>query len=259
LQSIWTGTISFSLVAIPVHLLKAVRTGRVAFRMLHAKDYSPLVRAFYCPAEEKIVPPEEIVRGYETGPEEYIEITREELDSVSPERSRTIEIVDFVDLGDVDPVYYDRPYYLVPARGGEKAYALLVQVMLRTKKAGIARFVLGEREYLVLVRVARTALSLVTLHYSDEILSEALTIPDEGGAAVDERNLMVRTIREMEAGFEPGKYADERRRKIVALLGKKTEIEAPVEALLPGDETGDGPADLVALLQESVRKLKGAR
>src|SRR5512147_1525389 len=122
MQGIWSGTISFSLVAIPVKLVRAVEPGRVSFRMLHSKDYSPLARRMYCPEEEKIVPAEEIVRGYEIGPDKYIVITDKELESVSPERSRTIEIIEFIDIKDVDSIYYDHPYYLAPSKGGEKAY-----------------------------------------------------------------------------------------------------------------------------------------
>ncbi|HOD74801.1 MAG TPA: Ku protein [Syntrophorhabdaceae bacterium] len=261
LQSIWTGTITFSLVAIPVRLVKAVRPDRISFRMLHAKDYSPLIRAFYCPDEDRMVPPGEIVRGYEVGPEQYIEVTEDELDSVSPERSRTIEIMDFVDVSDVDPLYYDRPYYLAPGRGGEKAYGLLVQVMLRTNRGGIAKFVLGEREHLVLLRVSGAALSLVTLHYSDEVVPAAETVPEEKeeGGVEEEKDRMARTIRRMEARFDPARYRDDRRRKIMALLGRKEEVEAPVEAPTSFEDTQEGPGDLVAVLQESVRKLKGVR
>ena len=135
-QGIWSGTISFSLVAIPVQLVRAVEPGRVSFRLLHSTDYSPLLRRMVCPEEEKMVPPEEIIRGYEIGPDKYILITDEELESVSPERSRTIEIVEFIDMEEVDPIYYDHPYYLVPAKGGEKAYRLLAEVMRRTKQGG---------------------------------------------------------------------------------------------------------------------------
>ena len=131
--------------------------------------------------------------------------------------------------------------------------------MLRTNRGGIAKFVLGEREHLVLLRVAGGALSLVTLHYSDEILPEVETVPDEEGGVEEEKDRMARTIRRMEAGFDPGRYADDRRRKIVALLGRKAEVEAPVEAPPSFEEAQEGPGDLVAVLQESVRKLKGAR
>ena len=121
-QTIWSGTISFSLVAIPVQLVKAVEPGRVSFRMLHNRDYSPLLRKMFCPEEEKMVPSDEIIRGYEIGPDKYILITDEELESLTPERSRTIEIIEFIDMKDVDTIYYDHPYYLVPSKGGEKAY-----------------------------------------------------------------------------------------------------------------------------------------
>src|SRR5512135_1808472 len=109
-QGIWSGTISFSLVAIPVRLVKAIEPGRISFRMLHSKDYSPLARKMVCPEEETMVSPDEIIRGYEIGPDRYILITDEELESVSPERSRTIEIIEFIDMEEVDPAYFDHPY-----------------------------------------------------------------------------------------------------------------------------------------------------
>jgi len=130
-HGIWSGTISFSLVAIPVQLVTAVEPGRVSFHLLHRKDYSPLARRMFCPEEGVMVPPEEIIRGYEIGPDKYLLITDEELESVSPERSRTIEIVEFIDMQEVDPIYYDHPYHLVPLKGGEKAYRLLAEVMRR--------------------------------------------------------------------------------------------------------------------------------
>lgn len=259
LQSIWTGTISFSLVAIPVQLVKAVLPGRVSFRTLHAKDYSPLSREMFCPEEEKIVPRDEIVRGFEIGPEKYIVVTDEELESLSPERSRSIEIVDFIDSDEVDPVYYDRPYYLVPSKSGEKAYGLLVEVMRRTNKAGIAKFVFGEREYLVLVRVTSGVLCLITLHYGDEILSDRGIVNEREGAVSGEKDRMAKTIRDMKAAFKPEKYTNERKRKIVSLLGKKGKKQAPVESPVIGEETPEGPGDLVAVLQESMRKLKVTR
>src|SRR4030043_237286 len=163
-QVIWSGTISFSLVAIPVQLVKAVEPGRVSFRMLHSKDYSPLQRRMFCPEEDKMVPLDEIIRGYEIAPDKYILITDEELESVSPERSRTIEIVEFIDMKEVDPIYYDHPYYLVPSKGGEKAYRLLVEGRRRTNRAGLAKFVLAEREYLGAVTSREGALALTTLH-----------------------------------------------------------------------------------------------
>ena len=259
MQGIWSGTISFSLVAIPVRLVKAVEPGRVSFRMLHSKDYSPLSRRMFCPEEGKIVPPAEIVRGYEIGPDKYILITDEELESVSPERSRTIEVVDFIDMKDVDSIYYDHPYYLVPLKGGEKSYRLLVEVMRRTNKAGLAKFVLGERGYLVAVKSTDGALSLITLHYSEEILPDEDIAPKEREIESEEKGRMKKIIKEMTSDFNPDKYADKRRQKILELLKKKVKEKALVEAPEVEEEAGEGPVDLIAALEESMRKVKESR
>jgi DNA end-binding protein Ku len=256
LQGIWSGTISFSLVAIPVQLVMAVEPGRVSFRMLHNKDYSPLSRRMFCPREETIVPPDEIIRGYEIGPDKYIVITDEELESVTPDRSRTIEIIEFIDMKEVDSIYFDHPYYLVPSRGGEKAYSLLVEVMRRTNKAGLAKFVLGEREYLVAVKSTEGALCLIMLHYSEEILPYEDIVPKKGDVESAEKSRMKKIIDEMTANFNPDKYADQRRKKIIKLLEKKVKAKAAVEGPEVEGEEGEGPADLVAVLQESMRKVK---
>ena len=259
LQAIWSGTISFSLVAIPVQLVKAVETGRVSFRMLHSKDYSPLQRRMFCPAEDTMVPPDEIIRGYEIGPDKYVLITDEELESVSPERSRTIEIVEFIDMKEVDSIYYDHPYYLVPSKGGEKAYRLLVEVMSRTNRAGLAKFVLGEREYLVAVKSEEGALALITLHYSDEILPDEDISPKEGKIEDEEKSRIKKSIKNMMEDFDPEKYADRRRKKIMDLLKKKVKEKALVVAPEVEEEEGEGPPDLIAALEESMRKVKKKR
>jgi DNA end-binding protein Ku len=256
---IWSGTISFSLVAIPVQLVRAVQPPRVSFRLLHSKDYSPLARKMFCPADETMVPPEEIIRGYEIGPGKYILITDEELDSVSPDRSRTIEIIEFIDLMEIDPLYFDQPYYLVPAKGGEKAYRLLVEVMARTNKAGLAKFVLRDREYLVAVKSLGEALALITLHYHDEILSEEDLEPAEAKSEAAEKSRLQKSIEKMMADFHPERYADQRRDRIMALLKQKGKEKGEVEAPTVEAEAGEGPADLIAALEESMRQVKKSR
>jgi DNA end-binding protein Ku len=256
---IWSGTISFSLVAIPVQLVKAVEPGRISFHLLHKKDYSPLARRMFCPQEEVLVPPEEIIRGYEIGPNKYLVITDAELESVSAERSRTIEVVEFIDVREVDPIYYDHPYYLVPAQGGEKAYRLLVEVMRRTQKAGLAKFVLGEREYLVLIKSTEGALALITLHYREEILPDEDLSPQEVEIDAAEKSHIKKSIKSMLADFNPEPYADARREKIIALLKKKAQEEGGVEAPQPEEKEGEGPADLIAALEESMRRVKQNR
>jgi len=258
-QGIWSGTISFSLVAIPVRLVKAIEPGRISFRLLHSKDYSPLARRMFCPEEETMVPPDEIIRGYEIVPDKYILMTDEELESVSPERSRTIEIVEFIDMKEVDPVYYDHPYYLVPSKGGEKAYRLLAEAMHRINKAGLAKFVLAEREYLVAITSRDGALAVTTLHYSDEILSDEDFSPKKGKIAAEEQSRMKKSIEQMIEDFEPKKYADERRKKLMHLLAAKAKEKPLVEAPAVEEEEGEAPGDLVAALEESMRKVKEKR
>jgi DNA end-binding protein Ku len=258
-HGIWSGTISFSLVAIPVQLVTAVEPGRVSFHLLHRKDYSPLARRMFCPEEGVMVPPEEIIRGYEIGPDKYLLITDEELESVSPERSRTIEIVEFIEIQEVDPIYYDHPYYLVPLKGGEKAYRLLAEVMGRTNKAGLAKFVLHEREYLVAVKSTEGALALITLHYPEEILPDEDLLPQEETFETEEKNRMKNRIEHLMKDFYPEKYADARREKIVALLKKKLKEKPPVEAPEVEEAEGEGPPDLIAALEESMRQVKKNR
>jgi DNA end-binding protein Ku len=258
-QGIWSGTISFSLVAIPVRLITAVKPGRVSFHLLHSKDYSRLSRKMFCPAEDATVPPDEIVRGYEIVPDKYILMTDEELESLSPERSRTIEIIEFIDMKEVDPIYFDHPYYLVPSKGGEKAYQLLVEVMRRTNKAGLAKFVLAEREYLVAVTSKDGALALTTLHYSDEVLPDDDILPKDGKILAEEERRMKKSIEQMIEDFNPGKYADGRRKKIMEILAGKVNEKALVQAPAVEEEEGEGPADLVAALEESMRKVKEGR
>ena len=257
LQGIWSGTISFSLVAIPVRLVKAVEPGRVSFHMLHNKDYSPLKRKMFCPDEEKMVPPEEIIRGYEVSPGKHIMITEEELESVSPDRSRTIEIGEFIDLNEVDPIYFDHPYFLTPLKGGEKSYQLLTEAMKRANKAGLAKFVLGEREYLVTVKARDGVLELCTLHYSDEILSGDEYAPKMDETTESEKNSIKGSIKKMMSPFSPGKYSDPRREKLLGILKEKTKEKNRVTAPETEEEgSAEGYEDLVSALEDSMKKMK---
>jgi DNA end-binding protein Ku len=258
-RGIWSGTVSFGLVAIPVQLVRAVRGGSVHFRMLHKKDNSPLRRRMYCPVQEAFIPPEEVIRGYEIEPDQYVPISDEELESLAPERSRTIEIIDFVEMKEVDPIFYDRPYYLVPGKGGEKPYRLLVEVLRQVGKAGLARFVLRDREYLVAIRPVEDALALITLHYSEEILPDEDIAPEPVKIDSKQKTQIKRVINRMAAEFDPGKYTDERREKIFALLKEKEKERGTVEVPDIGEEEQEEPPDLVAALEESLQRVKRGR
>ncbi len=258
-QGIWSGTISFSLVAIPVRLVKAVEPGRISFHLLHSKDYSRLNRKMFCSQDNAPVPPGEIARGYEITPGKFILMTDEELESISPERSRSIEITGFIDLADVDPVYFDHPYYLVPSKGGEKAYRLLAEVMQRTKKAGLATFVLAEREHPVAVFSRGGALAVATLHYSEDVLPSDDLAPQKGRIDTEEAGRMTKSVERMLQDFEPSKYSNSRLKKISDIVAQKVKESALVDAPAVSSEDEAGPPDLVAALEESMRRVKEGR
>lgn len=252
-QAIWSGTVSFSLVAIPVRLVGAVRPGKLAFRLLHKPDNSPLRRVMVCPTHGGEVEPGETVRGYELAPGHYLQVTKAELESVAPERSRTIEIQEFVDAAELDPALVDRPYYLVPMKGGEKSCRLLAKVLEQTRKVGLARFVLGEREHFAALIARDGALALLTLHYPEELVDEGSDPLPEIDAGLKAE--AVRTVETMTAGFDPAKYADARREKILRLAGEKAKGAVVVEAP-PEPEEDFGPPDLMAILEEAMREVK---
>src|SRR5918996_5270851 len=175
-RAIWSGSISFGLLNVPVKLYSAVSRKQISFRELRADEGSGIRHKRVAEADGKEVPYEEIVKGYEIGPEQYVVITREELEELDPKRTRAIEIQDFVDLDDIDPIYFDHPYYLGPDKGAEKAYSLLVKAMSDAKKVAVARFVLRNREHLAAIRPMGQVLTMATMRFADEVVA-----PDELG------------------------------------------------------------------------------
>ncbi len=256
-SEVWRGTVSFSLVAIPVRLVEAISPGRVSFRMLHRKDYAPLVSRMLCPSENKMIPSEEMVRGYEYRSGRYLPVTAAELESVSPARSRSIEVTDFVALVEVDPLLFDYQYWMVPMKGGEKPYRLLVEVLKRTGKVGIAGLVLAEREYPVLIRSVDGLLAVNTLHYPDEVVPSRGIDAETRRHGDAEKERVRRAVRKMVARFEPEKYADQRRAKLVALLKRKLKGESLVQAPEVEAPGGSAGTELAELLAAGVRKRAG--
>ncbi len=257
-RSLWSGTISFGLVAIPIQLVSAVRRGGIGFTMLHDQDYAPLKRRMVCPAEERVVPAEEIVRGYEIEPGQYVALADEELASVAPERSHSVEIMDFIHLSEVPPVYYSQPYYLLPGKGGEKPYRLLVDILNQRARAGLAHLVMHDREYLVTVQPLQDALGLIKLHYAQDVLGAEELQPEK--TEVDEplKERIKQIMQEMTAGFDPAKYTDERREGLKALLEEKIRAGDTVEAPEVETDLEEEPNDLLAALEESLQNAKGS-
>ena len=169
-RAIWSGSISFGLLNVPVKLYSAVSSKRVSFRELRASDGSRVRHKRVAEADEKEVPYEEIVKGYEVTPEQYVVLTRDELEALDPKKTRAIEIQDFVDLDDIDPIYFDQPYYLGPDKGAERAYGLLVKAMADARKVAVARFVLRNREHLAAVRPMGKVLTMATMRFADELV-----------------------------------------------------------------------------------------
>ena len=254
-RTIWNGTVSFGLVAIPVQMLSAVSEDRVAFNLLHDQTHARLERRLFCPAHNAPVHPEHIVRGFEIEPERYVLVTQEEFDSLAPERSQTIEIAEFVDEREIDPVFFDRAYYLKPGKGVEKPYHLLVSVMRKTGKMGISRFVLRNREHLCGIKAVEDVLCLFMLHFHEEQVE-----PDDLAPSVEARGEDVRAlsaiIGKLSRPYDPGKYKNEYTIRLLEFIKRKAKEQGTVEA--PPAEAGqeEEPVDLIAALEESIEKMK---
>src|SRR5258705_7941439 len=169
-RPVWSGSISFGLVTIPVKLYSAVREKRLSFRSLHDQDKVPLKQKMVCPADGKEVHPEHIIKGYEIEKDRFVIIDQEELDAAAPKRTKAIEIQDFVELDEIDPLFFDRPYYVAPKPEGAKPYKLLLEAMERTGKVGIAKVVMWNKEYLTALRPLDAALVMDTMHFNDEVI-----------------------------------------------------------------------------------------
>ncbi len=256
MPAIWTGTVSFGLVAIPVSVVPAVREGRVSFHLLHDKDAARLRRRLYCPADEKILEREETVRGYEITPDQWVIIEEEEIQSLRPERSQTIEILDFVGLDEIEPIYYDRPYYLVPGKGGDKPYRLLAMALEKTGKAGIAQFVMHDREYLVALRSIDQALCIITMHYSEEKRSSDEYALKPRKVSQAEARKIADPLKKLPQSFKPENYSDEYRERLLDAIQQKREVQGTVEAPETEETEAEETPDLLSALEESLAKAR---
>jgi DNA end-binding protein Ku len=256
----WSGAISFGLVNVPVKLYSAVSRKTVRFHQLNSKTGTRIAQRRVDPSTGEEVAYEDIVKGYELTKERYVVITPEELEALDPEKSRTIDIEDFVDLADIDPVYYDHPYYLIPDKGSAKAYGLLLGAMQESGKVAIARVVLRSKEQLVAIRPAPGGvLMMETMIFADEVISpeDIEDLPDANALKASDRELKMaqQLIDSLSAEFEPEKYQDEYREKVLELIERKAsgeEIAVQPEAPKPKQVP-----DLMAALEASLAAVKG--
>ena len=257
-RSIWSGAISFGLVNVPVKVFTAVRKKDVRFHQLHAKDGVRIQQKRWCPKDEEEVAYEEIVKGYEISPGQYVLIEPEELDALDPEATRTIDIEDFVDLHDIDPLYFDSNYYLVPDSRGEKPYRLLLEAMSDAGKVGIARVVMRTKQYLVAVRPVGDALVMTTLNFADEVVpqKELDDLPgSKQGASDRELRMAQQLIDSLSTDWHPEGYRDTYRERVLDLIEQKAagkEIVAQPEPERPAPVV-----DLMAALEASLNAAKG--
>lgn len=257
-RAIWTGTITFGLVNVPVKLYAATRSKDIRFNQLHATDGARIQVRRFCAEEGVEVANEEIVRGYEVRPGEYVIVTDEELAALAPELTEGIEIQEFVELREIDPVYFEHSYYLAPDKGGQKAYALLRQAMERSQRVAIGRVVMRGREYLTAIRAAGPALVMSTLYYADEVvpLQELEGLPGEEVKASEREVAMAQQLIDaLAAPFEPEKYRDEYREAVLRLIEEKAAGHVLV-AESPARREAPSPVDLVKALEASIALAK---
>ena len=259
-RSIWSGAISFGLVNVPVKLYSSVSRKTVRFHQLNGKTGHRVSQKRVDSDSGDEVQYEDIVKGYELTKDRYVVITPDELESLDPEKTRSIDIEDFVDLQDIDPVYYDHPYYLVPDKGASKAYGLLLHAMEEADKVAIARVVIRSKEQLVAIRPAfGRALMMETMVFADEVVSpeDIDDLPEADDLKISDRELKMaqQLIDSLSSEFEPEKYKDEYREKVLELIERKAageEIAVQPEAPQPKKVP-----DLMAALEASLAAVKG--
>jgi DNA end-binding protein Ku len=259
-RPIWSGAISFGLVNVPVKLMGAVSPKDVRFNQLEAGTGARIKQKRVSAETGEEVPFEQIVKGYEISPDNYVVIEPQELEALDPKATRSIEIEDFVDLDQIDPLYFERPYYLVPDKGGAKAYALLLEAMKESQKVGIARLVLRTKQYLAAILPLGDALVLETLLYPDEV-----SLPDEieglprDDVEIQDRELKIarQLIESLSTEFEPENYRDEYRERVLELIEQKAEGKQIVTQ--PATEEPTKVVDLMAALEASLAQAKEAK
>ncbi|HEV7175794.1 MAG TPA: Ku protein [Solirubrobacteraceae bacterium] len=253
-RAIWSGAISFGLVNVPVKLYSATSPKSVRFHQLSSKTGARIRQKRVDPTTDEEVPYEDIVKGYEITPDRYVLISTEELEALDPKATRTIDIEEFVDLAEIDPIYYDHSYYLAPAAGGAKAYRLLVDAMRESGKVGIGRVVLRSKQQLCALRPTGEALTLSTMLFGDEVLSpdrlDELDSVNEAEASERELTMAQQLIDSLSADFEPDKYHDEYRERVLDLIERKAAGEEI--AIQPQAEEPAAAPDLMAALEASL-------
>ncbi len=234
-RALWKGAISFGLVNIPIELHTAVRDTRPHFRMLHAKDRSPVRFERVCIRDGHPVAWEDLVKGFEYAKGRFVVLTKEDFTAAAVEKTRTIDIVDFVEAAEIDDRFFETPYYVTPAKGGERAYALLREAIRESGRVGIAKFILRDSQHLAAVEVIGDALVLSVMRFADELVDVSqFAFPAATGIRKPELDMAKALVNSLAAEWDPSKYTDEYRANLMRIIqaktrGKEVKLEAPEE------------------------------
>jgi DNA end-binding protein Ku len=258
-RAIWSGSISFGLLNVPVKLYSAVARRSIGLRELRESDGVRIRHRRVAEGTDEEVPYDKIVKAFELSKDQYVPLSKEEMGALAPEKSRAIEVQDFVDLEEIDPIYFDSPYYLGPAEGAERAYSLLVRAMEDSGKVAIARFVFRNKEHLAALRPSSGALTLTTMRFADEVVPQAdlEDVLPAKAPKVPKRELEMaeQLIDSLSRRFDPSAYRDEYREQLLSLIERKAAGEEVVAAPQEEREPTKAP-DLMAALEESIAAVK---
>jgi len=258
-RAIWTGALSFGLVNIPVEVHTAVREHRPRFRMLHAKDKSPINFQRVCQKDGEEVAWEDLVRGYEYERGRFVVLTKEDIAAAALEKTRRIDILDFVEGSAIDDRFFDKPYYLIPGKGGDMAYALLREAVRESKRIGIAKFVLRDTQHLAAVEVVGEALVLSTLRFADELVDvESLRLPRTPTLKKKELQMATTLVENLADEWQPEKYTDDYNDNLMKVI--KAKMKGKQAHLIPEERPRDANViDLMERLRQSLDASHGKR
>lgn len=257
-QTIWNGDISFGLVSVGIKLIPATKSKDVSFHQLDKQTGSRIKYRKVSSTSGEEVSSDQIVKGYEIEPDEYVLVEPEELEAMAPTSSHKIDIDAFVDLGDIDPIYFENPYYVIPDKKSGKPYSLLVEAMEKMQKVAIGRMVMRTKEYLVAIRPLDGLLCIETMRFADEIVARDNLVPKSEEEPTKKEAAMARQIIEsLSEEFEPKKYGDRYREQLLDLIQRKAAGEQIVAA--PREEEQAEVVDLMAALEASLEKAKAAK
>ena len=258
MRAIWSGTISFGLVSVPVRMFTATESKELRFHFLHRKDLTPIAYEKVRRDDREPVDPDDIVRGFEIEKGRYVPLEDEDLDRLDIELTHSIDICDFVSLDEIDPVYFRKAYYLLPDQGAEKPYRLLVRALDETEKVGIAKVVIRNKQHLAALRTYQGVLLLETMYYADEVRKPQALDGNIGSAKVQktEVEMAKSLVDNLSAPFKPDKYDDTYRKELLDLIRAKAKGQKLPEP--QGEEEGE-VVDLMAALRESVERTKKQR